>query len=241
MESGARIDGRLIYESPEEYPIRGQVGRGVTWTPREAEPVPGQRTPLEAILDVIRRIATIGLIGLLLNGAAPRGLRSLADAITIEPLPSLGWGAVGLAVMVGSILAVGFLTLLLALGFGVATLASLAGVAVILGIAAEAVLAAIAVVYFGLVAQAVISYTAGRWILQQARSQAAESGALPLVIGVPLYVLLTELPILGGILSFVSVLLAVGALWVATRTLRLSRRVDPLPGDTRGPAPQPAG
>lgn len=217
LAESSRVDGRLIYLADREFAIAPrQVAGGVSWNARPVEQ-PSQPEGQTVLLEAIRRLAALAVIGLLLVWLAPGWTRRLADTMQARPLPSLGWGVVGwlVAGAVGIGLAVG--TALLALGFGVATLSSLVGMVVALGLLGEGVLIVGQITFAGLVAPALAGYLAGSWVLQWARPAWVAHRVWPLLVGLPIFVILSAIPFVGGLIGFLASLAALGALWIALR------------------------
>ncbi len=232
----AAVGGTLTYTSREQYPVAGQVAGGVTWTQRQdpSRPADDSRRPLA---HALQRFLALALVGLLMLGIAPGWLAELAEVVETQPLPALGWGVVGGFAVAGMAVAMAFVAIALAVIFGVATLAELAVLSLGLGFVGELALLAAFVVLVGYVAQAVMGYLGGRWILQTLRPDWAASRALPLIIGLLLFVLLSVVPVLGGLLQLIVAILGLGAVWIwAWERLRTIRSRPPAGSSLAGPS-----
>ncbi len=208
----ARIEGHLTYSSPIEYPIAGQVAQGVTWDQREEEPAGD--TASNPVVDAVRQLIAVGLIGLLLLWLAPRALPTLAETIRSRPGPSVGWGIVASVCAFIGFFAIGLVALILALGFGALTLSTLAGLVVVLGLLVNAALVVGLVVFTGLIGQAIASYLSGKLILERLQPDAAGGRIAPFLAGLPIVVILLHVPVLGGMLGLAIAFVALGALWL---------------------------
>jgi cytoskeletal protein CcmA (bactofilin family) len=212
----ARIGGKLTYNSSVEYPIAGQVAGGVTWNQRTEER-PAEPQQRSILADTLRHLVVLLIVGAVLLLLVPGWVRRMSDAISTRPLPSLGWGLIGwltaFAAAIGIILVAGFLALI----FGIVTLGSLAALSIVLGLLAEAVLTVGLIVFAALVAQVVVSYLAGRLLVQRLQP-AMTAPWLPLVVGVVIFVVLSAIPVVGGLLALLTAIMALGALWVAATT-----------------------
>jgi hypothetical protein len=238
VTDSARIDGRLRYESPQEYPIAGRVGQGVSWTPMAAD-VPTERGPVDVVLDIARKAIAIAVVGLLLMWLTPGGLTLIGNTIETRPAPSVGWGIVVACLAVVAIIGLGFGMVILALGFVTITLFSLAGLIFMLGVLSEATLVIGLVVITGLVAQAIISHKAGRMLLERVRPPVGQRDALPLFVGAILFAVVSAVPVLGGLLALAAAFATLGAAWLIVRGERAGRLITSPQdaGPTRAPAP----
>jgi hypothetical protein len=215
--------------------VSGNVVGATAYTPRAvAQPAPD--TFGSILADNARRFGAIGIVGLLLLYLAPGWTRRIADTIQRQPFPALIWGVVA----GGSALATAIIgliaTILGAVAFGVATLGSLSALVAAVGLLAEAILVSGFVIYVGFVAEAVVSYLGGRTLLNLVRPDLAEQRLIPLLLGVLIYVAVTAIPVVGGIIGFLAALLVLGAGWIwATERFRPAPAMTIVP-----PAPEQA-
>jgi hypothetical protein len=105
------------------------------------------------------------------------------------------------------------LTIALAVMFGYLTLGGLAAMIVGLGMLVNVTLVLGGIAYLGFVAQVVIAYMAGRWLVQKVQPAWSERPIIPLAVGLIVYVILRAVPGLGTLVGWLVVLLALGALW----------------------------
>ncbi len=227
VASTATIGGTLVYTAREQYPVAGQVAGGVSWSQRQDQDRSAEdsRRPLA---HALQRFLALALVGLLLLAVAPRWLSELAEIVETQPLPAIGWGVVAGFAVAGLAVALAFAAIALAVIFGGATLAELAVLSLGLGLVGELVLLVAFAVLIGYVAQAAMGFLGGRWILQTLRPDWTTSRSLPLIIGLILLVLLSVLPVVGGLLQLLVAILGLGAVWIWAR-----RRIR-----TAGPRPQ---
>ncbi len=212
----ARIGGHLTYDSPQSYPIQGQVAQGVTWNERVA-PQPEQRGFGAVVADNVRRLIVLGVIALLLLWLVPHATRGLIATIEARPLSSLGWGIVAAFAAVGVIIGVLALTFALAAAFGGLTLGSLAGLVVVLGLVGDLAVVVGLAVFVAFVAQALVSYLTGHALLRWLRPDLLSQRFLPLLVGLPVFVILTAIPGIGGLIALLAALAALGAVWIMVR------------------------
>jgi hypothetical protein len=234
VDEGAYIGGKLDYTSASEWSIPAGVVAGAIMRHEpevevEVEVVvsPAQRAA-EWFLGHLRRLVTLLLVGLLMVWVVPGWTEKAMGALQAKPLPSLGWGVVSIAVFILALLVILIATILVAVVLGVVTLGGLAGTTVWTGILTMALLAfffSIAVTY---VTKLVVSFLGGRLILARLKPDWAEGRIWPLVVGVVLFVVITAIPILGGLISLIVVLLGLGALWLLGRDIYRQRQAAPV-------------
>jgi hypothetical protein len=249
LADSARINGQLTYTSQAPMAVGNQVAGGVVYHARPAEVTPVV-TPVMGVgatlVDQLRRLVALTLVGLLLVWLVPGWTRRLVDTVQQRPLPTFGWGLVaGLAIM-ASILGLGLATGVLAATLGASTLFGLMALALVLGFLGEATLITAAITFTAFVTQAMASYLGGRWLLERIQPQWATHRVIPLFVGLVLFVALTAIPILGGIVGFAAAVFGLGALWIwASESLRPPRApstlASPLIPSPLAPSPLPQG
>lgn len=229
----ARIGGRLTYRSTTEADIAtaAQIAGGVAFD-RSAATAPrgaAAAAPATPWLNAVRRLAGLALVGLLLLWLAPAWTRRLADTVEERPLPSLGWGAVAFVGFIVAVVGLLILTIVLTGIFGTLTLGGLAGMAVGAGLVGVAALIIGYIGFSAYVAQGIVAFVAGRWLLRRTVPAWAERPAAPLAVGLVLYVILSAVPWLGTLVVLAVVLLALGALWLWGRAALGRTRPTPQP------------
>lgn len=221
LSDTARIGGKLTYQSINEGTIspKAQVAGGVVreQIDRKEVAISTPQASSAYVLDRLQRFGALVLVGWLLLRFLPGWTQTLAATVQARPLPSLGWGAVTIITVGLTAIAIVIVTMLMMLllalilpnlilpVFGIGTLANLA---LLIG--------------FGIVSsfvpQIVLSFLGGRWLLQKLRPNTTSTNFVTLVLGLLAFVILTAIPILGGILNLIVVLLGLGAVWVWGRT-----------------------
>jgi cytoskeletal protein CcmA (bactofilin family) len=216
----AKINGALDYTSTNLYRIpEGVVSGAVTHTELPVSPQdvsqyhPMRETNplLYRILEALRFLVALAVIGLLVALVAPGWIRRPAEMIEKRPLPSLGWGFL---TFIGMFFTLGLLSLMviaLTILFAALTLGNLAGLSLVLGGSGFFAL----LVAFGLVAgylsYLVVGYLSGRWILQRISPALTEKPYWALLLGVLILAVLTAIPFLGSLVSLVVILAGMGA------------------------------
>jgi hypothetical protein len=239
VTSGAQIGGDLIFGagrmqmdgavagsvlgSTGNYTRGGSVGGServnVGQPEEEQEPTLADRT-----LDALRRYVSILVIGVLL-WLLPRVIRGAADAARGRPLVSFGVGILGFIAVIVLLVAVILVTVLVAIALGLLGLGSLTGVTVFGGILVAAIIVFLFVLAVAFAAQATVGLALGRLLFRgEGRSFLGGLGALAL--GVLVVVLVAAIPVAGGWLEALLVLLGLGALLMARPGRR--RLAEPL-------------
>ena len=228
---GARIGGDLIFGagrmqmdgtvtgsilgSTGNYTSGGSVGgseRVNVGQPQE------QREPTLAdrVVNALRRYVSILVVGVLLLWLLPRVLRGAADTARGRPLASFGVGILGFVGVIVALVLLVLVTVLAAVVLGLLGLGSLSGVTVFGGILVAAIIVFLFVLAVTFAAQATVGLALGRLLLRgQDRSFLGWLGALAL--GVLVVVLLAAIPVVGGWLHALLVLLGLGALLLMAR------------------------
>jgi cytoskeletal protein CcmA (bactofilin family) len=228
LTSAARVGGDLIFYgatatmdgtvagsvlgSAQTYQQTGNVGGSeqVSIRPRNApRPAPSAGS---RVLNQLRRYAGMLIAGALLILLLPSFIRATTARLRQRPLPSLGIGALAsviyLAVMLGLLLAMAILAVLLGLlGLGSLVFTAIGGALLAMGALSYLI---ILVALLG--AAVVVGLTLGRMILEHVEQPWAQSPYVALLLGVLIVVVLTAIPVLGGILDALVFLLGLGAL-----------------------------
>ena len=220
-----RVDGAVtgsVLGAVGDYTRTGSVGGSEQVTVQQPEPEP---TLTERGLDLLRRYASILVIGVLLLWLVPRAFRGAADAVLGRPLVSFGVGILGVIGVVVLLVLVILVTVLLAVGLGLLGLGPLVGAAVFGGTLAAGVVAFLFFLAVAFGAQATVGLGLGRLLFRGPRRSLLKAfGAL--VIGVLVVVLISSIPVAGGWLEALLVLLGLGALLLLLFSRRY-RLVEP--------------
>jgi cytoskeletal protein CcmA (bactofilin family) len=213
VEPGAKISGAVVYEADQEAAIPAGAAAGpVTFTQRPIEP-PQQESPLFGLFDVggLIWLAGSALLGILLVKLFPRAADGVVQAGRRHPLQSF---AMGLALLI----AVPVVALLLAI--------TLIGLPLTLGLTLLYGLAL-------LVAWPALGLVMGALLAMAVRRGAALHTVWLLLIGLLVLHVLTHVPVVGGILTFLGLVFGLGVLgytaWAARRTPREISSSAPAP------------
>jgi hypothetical protein len=236
MDEGARIGGDLDYTANVEASVPGDAVAGDVdfnrYIPAETEARPRPEPSLAFrtgrwFLRQVRRLITLLLIGTFMMWVVPDWTRKLARNVETQPLPSLGWGVVAIAVFGVLMVLLVIATIVLTIVFGVVTLGGLAGrFAVLGGIVTSATGFSFSLLW-RYVTSIVISLLLGQLIFRALNSSAEQNRWWPTLLGVVILVIITAVPVLGWLASLGVVLLGLGAIWIWGRGWLESRRGDP--------------
>jgi hypothetical protein len=199
------------------------------------------RAPSNPVLDAIRQFIVVLLVAVLALWLAPRMFGAAEGQVRRRPLPSFGWGLAAVVAYIVLIVVIFVLMILLAIAFGSLGFDALVGIDVVGGIVLILGSTLTFLVVAGFVAQAVVGLALARLVAGETGrtvfpegSRLLASDRLPdlglLAAGVAIVVILTALPVVGGLATFVVALLGLGALWLASGRWR--------PGALAAPPPQ---
>jgi hypothetical protein len=234
VASGAQIGGDLIFGagrmqmdgavagsvlgSTGSYSQGGSVGGSERVNIQQPEEAAAP-TLADRAVDVVRRYVSILAVGVLLLWLLPRVLRGAAAAARERALLSLGVGLLGFIAVIVALVLLILVTVLVAIVLALAGLGSLTGLTVYGGLLAAAIVVFLFVLAVAFAAQATVGLALGRLLLRNdGRSFGSWLGALAL--GVLVVVLVAAIPVVGGFLEALLVLLGLGALLLMARAGR---------------------
>lgn len=194
---GASVRGDLSYTSNNTFSVdKAKVGGNIT---RTAPPqVQRHESPVRGTLAFgLYWLVAALIVGLVMVGLAPKAVRAVTATMDKRPGASVGWGLVVL--LLGPIV----ILLLLITVIGI-PLAMLAGGLWLLILGVSQIFAGIAI---------------GDWVMRRAEWK---KGSLlwATVVGIPIAVILFNIPWLGALFALVAMFWAVGGLMLSYRTAR---------------------
>lgn len=216
----AKISGKLDYTSTNQFSFpAGVVIGSVNYTeppvsPQDVSqyrPMRETNPVLYSILEALRFLVALVVVGLLIALLVPAWIRKPAEMIQKRPLPSLGWGFLTFIVVFFGLGLLATIVLALTILFAALTLGNLAGLSLVLGGSAFFALLVTFSLIAGYLSYLVVGYLSGRWILQRVNPALTEKPYWALLLGLLILVVLTAIPFLGGIVRVVVVLAGLGA------------------------------
>jgi len=187
-------------------------------------------------LRQFRRLLTFLLIGVAMMWLVPDWTREIAKNVEIQPLPSLGWGAVAIVAFGAVMFALVIATILLAVIFGVVTLGELAGRFAVLGGLLTGGMGFSFSLLWRYVTTIVISLLVGQLFLRLFKSPAEDHRWWPMLLGVVVFIAITAVPVLGWLAKLGTVLLGLGAIWLWGRDWWRSRQAAPVAAEPEAEA-----
>ena len=214
MQMDGTVAGSVL-GSTGNYSNGGSVGGTEHVNIRQPEEA-REPTLADRAVDALRRYVSILVIGVLLLWLLPGVLRGAADTARGRLLVSFGVGILGFIAVIVLLIGVILFIVLLAIVLGLLGLGSLAGVTVFGGVLVAAIIVFLFVLAVVFAAPATVGLALGRLLVRtDGRSFGSWLGALAL--GVLVVVLVASIPVAGGFLEALLVLLGLGALLLTAR------------------------
>jgi cytoskeletal protein CcmA (bactofilin family) len=244
----ASVQGNVtgnIAGSTGGYSRSGTVGgsEDVTQGQGRAAPTPNP-TAANQVLDAIRQLVVVLLFGLLALWLIPATFRSAEATVRTRPLPSLGIGVVTCLGYIAAILALIVGMIVLTIVLALLTLGALVAIEILAAILAIFLLTLSFIVAVAFVADAVVGLALGRWFMpalgmRMGTDRWSDLGIL--AAGAAVVVIVTSIPVIGGLVKLAVVLVGLGALTiVAWATWRAGRRAPGMQPPPAAPvAPEP--
>ncbi|OKH28354.1 bactofilin family protein [Chroogloeocystis siderophila] len=220
VADSAQIGGNLTYRSPDVVNIsqQAQIAGGVL-----REELPEVETsapdPVATIVQQLQYFLALVLVGWLLFKFLPSWIQNLAAIAQAKPLPSLGWGIVTFFAVGIIAITIAFVTFVLT-ALSAVTLPILIIPIMGLGTLANLALFVSFFLFATFVPQIIASLLGGRWLMQKLQPNTSSRRFFSLVVGLLVFIILTTIPIIGGLLHLATILLGLGALWIWTRNKR---------------------
>jgi cytoskeletal protein CcmA (bactofilin family) len=166
------------------------------------------------VLDALRQFVVLLILGGLAIWLVPRALRTSDQTLRTEPLLSLGSGiATAFGYLVFCIATV-LLVVLLAIAFGLLQVAALAAIVVVTGFLAIGVVSFAIFLAVAFFADLVVGLTLGRLAASGPLTSRWQELAV-LAAGVAVVVLVTSLPVVGGLAKLLVIAFGLGAMALA--------------------------
>jgi hypothetical protein len=235
ISSSALIGGRLIYTSPVQFAeeIETAPGGGVVYQ----TPVPGEEPrereswePFDGfvlvapvitwLLNLVRNLVTLLLLGALALWLLPRALRSSADQIRDYPGQSAGYGLLSLLVAYAGAGVIFLAIILVGVLLSLLTLGGLSRTIFFTGFSALALAVSLFTFLVFLGSKVVFSYLIGNWMMGFIAPRASARSAWALVLGVIIYALVRSIPFVGWLIALAAIIFGLGGMWLAYRFWR---------------------
>jgi cytoskeletal protein CcmA (bactofilin family) len=258
VSSGSTVGGDLIVSggqvtmagtvtgnvegSAGTYSTTGSVGgtEHVVVSPREGEGDEDEGDQATAIiLDALRHFVVLVIFGALILWLLPRALPAAERVLRSRPAASLGSGLLACLGYFVFLIAALLLMVLLAIVFGLLQIGSLVGIELIAGLLSLFTVSFLFVLAVAYLADLVVGLTLARVVAPAGSGSRWRELAL-LVAGAAVVVIVTSLPVIGGLVKLLVVLFGLGALALAAwHAWRPPRPGPPAPAALVEPTPLP--
>lgn len=242
IAESAEIGGQMTYSSPSEQnstinsaPLGGVIYQTPVPSengeqqqgPNSSNPGPLLASIGKATLAALRNLITLLILGALVLWLIPSLFQRTVKQAKNSTLPAAGYGILTiLAGYLGSILVAG-LIILMGVIITTITLGGLSRAVFGIGLSSLALVMTVFTLLVGYGSKLVVAFVVGQWVIQKAAPVSKNQNVWALVIGVVIFVILREIPILGWLISIISTIIGVGAMWILYR----SWKVTPVPLD----------
>ena len=169
------------------------------------------------LIEAIETLITLLIFGLIALWVLPRFMKQGIDQLEKKPLPSTGYGLLGLIIS-ANLMGVAILLAVLigTVGFflGTALLWELAWSFWALGFTSLSLITTAFVIFVLYISKVIVAYFAGDFILNRFFPAAARYRALSLLIGLLIYAVLIVIPYLGWAAGILATAWGLGATWL---------------------------
>jgi hypothetical protein len=194
----------------------------------------------ETVADALRHFVALVIFGALILWLLPKALPAAERVLRSRPAASLGSGLLACVGYIVFVIAATLVMILLAIVFGLLRVGSLVGIEIIASLLTLFTVSFLFVLAVAYLADLVVGLTLARMVAPAGSGSRWRELAL-LVAGAAVVVIVTSLPVIGGLVKLAIVLFGLGALalaaWLAWRP---PRPAPPAPPAVVEPAPPPA-
>jgi hypothetical protein len=164
---------------------------------------------------VVQSLIRLFALGALALWLLKKPFMKLVDAAYQEPMKSMGWGFVLIAVGILAAFIVPLVFIMIGVVVGFFSLGGL--LPFWFGLVGAALMLAFLLFFFAVftASKIVASYMFGKWLMKVVFKQAEEKVWLNLLVGVFLFVLIRAIPVLGWLAGLAATLIGAGAFWLA--------------------------
>lgn len=231
------VDGSVVGNAGQ-YSSGGTIGGENNVTVRENEQTPS------LVLGSTRQFLVIVVVGGLMLLFVPRVLRAADNTLRTNPVGSFLGGILSFVAYFGFVLVAALVSLILAVVFTIILLGPLAVLSILGGILAIGLVSYLFWLAVVFLADVVVALGLAHVVSRPGPNDSRWRELLLLVLGAAVVVLLTSIPIAGGLIKLLVVLFGLGALAYAWwRSRKHDDDIDwsKVPDEPVPPAPTPAG
>lgn len=224
-DTEAQIAGKLIYTSPQKYDLQILPGNGITYNLPTVKETPKPSFGPGLVSHETGNIfktwhALSSLITLLLAGALLVGLFYSPFAKTVavaqkRTLASAGVGLLVLALAIPAFLFAGLLIVAMGILLSFVSLGGLTFAVFGLGLGTLGLAATALIVLAAIVSKVIFAFLVGQLLLNafHANLSVGWQKALPLLLGVVIYAVLSAVPFVGWLIDLAATIIGLGAIW----------------------------
>lgn len=215
--------------SAGQYTRDGQVGGvfDVEITGGPSAPVAAP-TAASRVADAVRHFLVVVLVGALLLGLAPRLYASLQSSLVGDPVKAAAWGFVGLIGYVVLLVVITIVMIILAVPLGLLRFDALVAIDVLGGLLGILGLSLALAIVAAWVVDAIVGAAIANLIPQVERANRWQEFAL-MAAGAAVVVFFSSLPVVGGLIKLIVVILGLGVLLIALNARLRSAPSAPAP------------
>ena len=222
----AEIEGQLKYKSSAEQSeaIQAEPGGDITFT--QISTMEHKRSPAEVwLLTRLRELLTLLALGALAMWLIPNAVRTSSQYVRSKPLPSFGWGTLGLIIGYTAILVTAVLIALLGILLAIVTLGGLAGAVFGVGFSGLIMVAATFTLLVIYGSKIVFAYLFGDWIVSRFSSERTGLRFVALVVGIAFYMVFRLIPIVSAIVGIIATLFGLGGIVITFKNRKKDKVV----------------
>jgi len=223
VSPGAEITGELKYQSKieQDETILAEPGSGVTFT--QISTIEHNRSQAgEWLLARLRDLLTLSALGSLAIWLIPNAVINSSQALRTKPLPSFGWGILGLILSTMAIFGLALLILLVGILMAIVTLGGLAGAVFGIGFAGLIMVAGILTLLIIYGSKIVFAYLVGTWIISRFSPENIDLRWVALFVGIAIYMIFRFIPFISFIVGIIAMLFGFGAMVIAFKERKKS-------------------
>jgi cytoskeletal protein CcmA (bactofilin family) len=224
---GAKIGGTLTYtsEARQESAVNSQPAGGIVYQTPVPSKAPEQKPqPTNVVFSVgrwflarLREFVTLLVLGGFALWLIPNYFTRWVDQAKTQTIPSAGWGFLSLIVGYIGAAMLALSILALAIFLGVITLGGLSGTVFGVGFSTLGLGFAVFSLCVSYGSKLVVTYLAGKLILEKVFPLSSIHKIWPLVLGTVIYILIRSIPFLGWVAGFLATIIGLGAIWLVLR------------------------
>ncbi|HEY7523724.1 MAG TPA: hypothetical protein VH720_08745 [Candidatus Limnocylindrales bacterium] len=201
--------------SAGQYTPGGQIGGAtdIHITGGEAGPV-APPSASSRVADAVRHFLVVLLVGALLLAFAPRLYASLQSSLVGDPVKAAAWGLVGLIGFVVLLVVITIVMIILAVPLGLLRFDALVAIDILGGLLGILGLCLALAIVAAWIVDAIVGAAIANLIPQAERANRWQEFAL-MAAGAAVVVFFSSLPVIGGLVKLVVVILGLGVLLVA--------------------------